>query len=88
MAEVTGDAPPNRGSAFVLAGIAGVSLIRVSAWRRMSLCGGRSLVRSVPDIPWGNAQLEILVARCSGLVFRDMELGRSCLSVTDGLPAI
>ena len=87
MAEVTGGTPPSRGYAFVLAGMqesqrSGIRLAADELVRRpfpRSVCTG---------LPWGNAQLENLVVRCSGLVFRNMELGRSCLSVTDGLPAI
>ena len=56
MAEVTGVAPLSR-FPFEVSINRGTSTGTRQQWW-VSLCGGRSLVRSTPDIPWGNAQLE------------------------------
>ena len=60
----------------------------------VSLCGGRSLVRSTPDIPWGNAQLEnsmfVVCTRVaspfpgSGLSAAKEPRRDRCLTITDG----
>lgn len=65
MAEVTGGTPLSRGSMVRAVRTKGASIagIRLAA---ESLCGGRSLVRSVPGSPGGTHSLEIRVVRGSG----------------------
>jgi hypothetical protein len=58
VAEVTRVAPLNRVPQFAGQESSRGNLNEYPPYGRVSLCGGRSLVRSVPDIPWGNAQLE------------------------------